>query len=78
MSVIYVLIPLFPLLATIILALAGRWLGETSAKVGVIAIGMSFGLSVAAFIEIVLGKEPLLLPLYNFIQSGSLVFKLAL
>ncbi len=69
MSVVYVLIPFFPLLATIIIALAGRRLGETSGKVGMLAIGISFGLSVAAFVELVLRKEPIFIPLYEFLRS---------
>ena len=43
MSVVYVLIPLFPLLASITIALAGRRLGEASGKVGALAMGISFG-----------------------------------
>ena len=78
MSVVYVLIPLFPLLATIILVLAGRWLGEASGKVGIFAMGISFGLSVAAFVEMVLWKEPISIPLYEFLRSGSLVVDLGL
>ena len=78
MSVAYVLIPLLPLLATIIIALAGRRLGETSGKVGILATGISFCLSVAAFVELVLWKEPLFIPLYEFLQSGSLAVDLGL
>ena len=78
MSVVYVLIPLLPLLATIIIALAGRRLGETSGKVGILATGISFCLSVAAFVELVLWKEPLFIPLYEFLQSGSLAVDLGL
>jgi len=78
MSVVYVLIPLFPLLASITIALAGRWLGEASGKVGVLAIGISFGLSVAAFVELVLRNEPISIPLYELLGSGSLVVDLGL
>jgi len=78
MSVVYVLIPIFPLLASITIGLAGRRLGETSRKVGMLAIGMSFGLSVAAFVELVLRKEPIFIPLYEFLRSGSLVVDLGL
>ncbi|MEO2048267.1 MAG: NADH-quinone oxidoreductase subunit L [Pirellulales bacterium] len=78
MSFVYVLIPLLPLLATIIIALAGRRLGETSAKVGIVATGLSLGLSVAAFVELALRKEPLFIPLYEFLRSGSLVVDLGL
>jgi len=78
MSSIYVLIPLFPLLATIAIALAGRWLGESSRKVGVFATGISFALSVAAFVELALWREPLFIPLYEFLQSGNLTVDLGL
>ena len=78
MSIVYVLIPLLPLLASITIALAGRWLGEASRKVGTLAIGMSCGLSVAAFVELVLWNEPIFIPLYEFLRSGSLVVDLGL
>jgi NADH-quinone oxidoreductase subunit L len=78
MSVVYVLIPLFPLLATIIIALLGRPLGEASGKVGMLATGVSFGLSVAAFVQLVLWEEPIFIPLYEFLRSGSLVVDLGL
>ncbi len=78
MSVVYALIPLLPLLASVTLALAGRWLGEASGKVGMLAVGMSFGLSVAAFVDLVLWKEPLFIPLYEFLRSGNLVVDLGL
>ena len=78
MSDVYVLIPLFPLLASITTALAGRWLGELSGKVGIIAIGMSFGLSVAAFAELVQRHEPISIHLYELLRSGNLVVNLSL
>ena len=78
MSFFYVLIPLFPLLATIIIALAGRRLGEASGKVGMIAMGISFGLSVAAFVQIVVWKQPISIPLYEFFRSGELGVDLGL
>jgi NADH-quinone oxidoreductase subunit L len=78
MSSVYVLIPLFPLLATIAIALAGRWLGEASRKVGVLATGISFALSVAAFVELALWREPLFIPLYEFLRSGNLTIDLGL
>ncbi|MEO2018865.1 MAG: NADH-quinone oxidoreductase subunit L, partial [Fuerstiella sp.] len=78
MAVVYLLIPLFPLLATIVIALAGRQLGETSGKVGMLASGISFGLSVAVFVQLVLWKEPIFIPLYEFLRSGNLVVDLGL
>jgi len=78
MSAVYILIPLLPLVASIIIALAGRWLGEASQKVGVLAIGISFGLSVMAFVELIRGSEPLSIPLYQLFHSGSFIVDLGL
>jgi NADH-quinone oxidoreductase subunit L len=81
MSALYVLIPLSPLLASITIALFGRWLGEASGKVGILAIGISFGLSVAAFVQIVLRPEPISIHHHLFdewLRSGSLVVNLRL
>ena len=78
MSFVYVLIPLLPLLASIIIGLAGWRLGEASAKVGVIAIGTSFVLSVAAFIQVVLQSAAIEIPLYELLRSGNLVVELGL
>ena len=74
---IFVLIPLLPLLASIILLLGGRRWGEKSHRIGIPAIGLSFGLSVAAFIE-VLRNGPFTLSLYRLFQSGSLTIDLTL
>ena len=48
----FVLIPLLPLLASVIILLGGRRWGENSHLIGIPAIGLSFGLSVVAFIEV--------------------------
>ncbi len=78
MSSVYVLIPLLPLLASIIIGLAGRRLGEESRKVGVLAIGISFALSVIAFVQVVLHREAIVIPLYELLHSGSLTVELGL
>jgi len=78
MSIVYVLIPLFPLLASITIALAGRWLGEASRNVGMLATGISFGISIAAFVELVVWDEPIIIRLYEFLRSGSLEVDLGL
>ena len=67
----FVLIPLLPLLASIILVLGGSRWGENGHRIGIPAIGLSFVLSVAAFIE-VLSNGPFTIPLYRLYQSGSL------
>ncbi|UCH91502.1 MAG: hypothetical protein JSU60_01955 [Nitrospirota bacterium] len=74
---IFILIPLLPLLASLILVLGGRRWGEQSHRIGIPAISLSFGLSVLAFLE-VLRNGPFSLSLYRFFQSGSLSIDLNL
>ncbi len=74
---VYVLIPLLPLAAFLILALGGRRVGAASHKVAIPAIGLSFALSIGAFIEVI-QHGPLSVSLYRFMQSGSLVIDLGL
>ncbi len=74
---LFVLIPLLPLLASLILLLGGHRWGENSHRIGIPAIGLSFALSIAAFIE-VLRNGPFTLSLYRLIQSGSLTIDLTL
>jgi len=74
---IFVLIPLLPLLASVILLLGGRRWGENGHRIGIPAIGLSFALSIAAFIE-VLRNGPFTLSLYRLFQSGSLIIDLTL
>ena len=74
---IFVLIPLLPLLASLALMLGGRRWGENGHRIGIPAIGISFGLSVIAFIE-VLRNGPINISLYRFFQSGSMTIDLNL
>jgi len=74
---IFVLIPLLPLFASLILVLGGRRWGEQSHRIGIPAIGLSFGLSVLAFLE-VLSHGPFSISLYRLFQSGSLAIDLSL
>ena len=74
---LFVLIPLLPLLASLILLLGGRRWGENGHRIGIPAIGFSFALSVAAFIEVV-RNGPFTLSLYRLFQSGSLTIDLTL
>jgi NADH-quinone oxidoreductase subunit L len=74
---LYLLIPLLPLLASLILLLGGRRWGEKSHWIGIPAIGLSFALSVAAFIE-VLRNGSFTLSLYRLFESGSLTIDLTL
>ncbi len=74
---IYVLIPLLPLLASLILLLGGRRWGENGHRIGIPAIAVSFGLSVAAFVE-VLNNGPFTLSLYRLFQSGNFIIDITL
>jgi NADH-quinone oxidoreductase subunit L len=67
----YVLIPLLPLLASVILVLAGRRLGEHGHRIGIPAVALSFAISVAAFFD-VLKNGPQSVMLYRLLQSGPL------
>ena len=78
MSFMYVLIPLLPLLASIVIALAGRGLGEDSGKIGVLAVGISFALSVVAFVQVVVHDAPIVISLYELLRSGNLRIELGL
>jgi NADH-quinone oxidoreductase subunit L len=75
--ILFVLIPLLPFLASLIILLGGSRWGENSHRIGIPAIGLSFVLSVAAFIE-VLRNGPFTLSLYRFFQSGSLTIDINL
>ena len=66
-----ILIPLLPLLACLLLAVAGRRLGEASHKVGSAAVAASFALSLAAFAQ-VLREGPQTIDLYRFLHTGAL------
>ncbi len=74
---IYVLIPLLPFLAFLVIALGGRWLQEGSHRVAIPAVVASFGLSVLAAVE-VYRSGGLLIPLYTLLESGSLAVDLSL
>jgi len=71
----YVLIPLLPLAACLILALSDRRFEGQGHRIAIPAIGASFVLSVGAFIE-VLSNGPITVPLYRFIDTGTFVVDL--
>jgi len=74
---LYVLIPLLPLFAFIILGLFGHWLKDRSHLVAVPAVGLSLVLSVLAFLDVANGHI-LSLPLYTWADSGDLRIELGL
>ena len=68
---LYALIPGLPLVAFAILALAWRRWAETSHRVGIVAIGGSFALSVAALFEVA-RSGPISISLYRLLRVGDL------
>ncbi len=74
---VYILIPLLPLLACLVIGLGGQWLKGDSHRVAISAILVSFVLSVFAFVQ-VLQTGPIELPLYTLLQSGTLTIDLGL
>ncbi len=74
---LYALIPLLPLLAFIVLGLAGHVLKERAHLIAVPAVGLSFLLSVLAFSEVA-GGRVLDIPLYTWGASGDLTIRLGL
>ncbi len=74
---VFILIPLLPLFASLGLVLGGRRWGEYSHRLGIPAMGLSFGLSIWAFVD-VLRNGPISISLYRLFQSGSLVIDLSL
>ncbi len=71
----YVLIPLLPLLAFIVISLAGHVLKERAHLIAVPAVWASFLLSVLAFSEVADGRV-LEVPLYTWGASGDLTIRL--
>ncbi|WP_447970226.1 NADH-quinone oxidoreductase subunit L [Nitrospira sp. M1] len=74
---IFTLIPLLPLFASLALVLGGSRWGENGHRVGIPAIGLSFALSVWAFVEVV-QHGPISISLYRLFQSGSLIIDLGM
>ena len=73
-----VLIPILPFLAFLITGLFGRWIGHRAHWVAVPAVGLSWLLSIAAFLEVAGGGAPIQVTLYHWIGSGSLNVNLSL
>ena len=71
------LIPVSPVIAFLAIVLGGRWLGERSHRVGIVAVTTSFALSLLGTF-LVVTSGPIALPLYTLIQSGSLTVEISL
>lgn len=74
---LYVLIPILPLAAFIVLSLAGHVIRDRAHLLAVPAVGLSFLLSVLAFTEVADGHV-LEIPLYIWAASGDLTIRLGL
>ena len=74
---IFILIPLLPLMAFLTLALSGNRLGPASHRIGIPAVGLSLGFSVAALVSVSTGG-PISISLYRLIEAGNLVVDLDL
>jgi NADH-quinone oxidoreductase subunit L len=74
---IFILIPLLPLMAFLTLALSGNRFDAVSHRIGIPAVGLSFGFSVAALVS-VSTRGPISISLYRLIEVGSLVVDLNL
>ncbi len=72
-----ILIPASSLIAFLAIAAGGRWLGELSHRVGIVAVTISFALSFLGTI-LVITSGPIALPLYTLIQSGPLTVEIGL
>lgn len=68
---IYALIPLLPLIAFLVLGLAGSHIKDRAHLVAVPAVLLSFALSLSAFFEVVSGSV-VSVPLYTWLASGHL------
>jgi|TARA_B100001079_G_scaffold2867_1_gene2490 NADH-quinone oxidoreductase subunit L len=77
MELVYIFIPLLPLLAFVVLALGGSHFQSNSHKIGIPAIAGSFILSILAFVQ-VLNSGPIEVPLYTLLESGNLTIDLGL
>ncbi len=74
---LYALIPLFPLVAFLILALGGHWIKERAHLVAVPAVIGSFLLALSTLAEVA-GGHVIEVPLYTWASSGALTIKLGL
>ena len=74
---VFVFIPLLPLLAFFLLVVGGQKWGEQGHRIAIPAMGISFVLSVGAFVEVLL-HGPISLPLYRLFRSGTMVIDLGL
>jgi NADH-quinone oxidoreductase subunit L len=73
----FVFIPLLPLMVSLALVLGGRRWGAQGHRIAIPAIGLSFVLSVGAFMEVA-NHGPISISLYQLFQSGPLAIQVGL
>ena len=74
---LFTLIPGLPLAAFLVLALAGRRMGETCGRIGTAAVGGSFLLSIAALVNVAT-SGPTRATVYEFLNVGNLHIEIGL
>ena len=74
---LYILIPLLPFAAFLILGLFGHWIKDRAHLVAVPAVGASFLFSLFVFAEVAGGRN-VTIPLYTWLTSGDLRIELSL
>lgn len=71
------LIPVSPLIAFLAIALGSHWFGKRSHQVGIVAVTISFALSILGAVFVVT-SGPIQLPLYTMLQAGPLNVEIGL
>ena len=78
MFVVVSLIPLIPLLASVVIALGGSRVRRASRVIAVVSVGSSFGLTLCAFAKLLTDPNPLEVSLYELLRSGRFIVDLGL
>jgi len=76
-NLLYLLIPLLPFLAFIVVGIFGHWVKDRAHLIAVPAVVTSFLFSLLVFTEVAGGKN-ITIPLYTWLTSGDLRIELAL
>ncbi len=74
---VYILIPLLPFVAFLVLGIGGHWIKERAHLVAVPAVLTSFLFSLLVFSEVIGGRN-VTIPLYTWLTSGDLRIELGL
>lgn len=76
-NLLYILIPLLPFLAFVVVGIFGHWVKERAHLVAVPAVLTSFAFSLLVLTEVAGGRN-ITIPLYTWLSSGDLHIELAL